>query len=124
MLDTARHYFPLGVIKRIITGMAHVKLNRFHWHITDSQSFPFVSEHYPELAMYGAYSQRDVYTHKDIREIVEFAEVRGIQVIPEVDAPAHSGNGWQFGKEKGLGDLSLCINQQPWGTYCGEVRKS
>ncbi|KAG5671027.1 hypothetical protein PVAND_001245 [Polypedilum vanderplanki] len=120
MLDTSRHYFSVGSIKRIITGMAHVKLNRFHWHIVDSQSFPFVSEFYPELSKYGAYSSKEVYTHSDISEIVEFAEVRGIQVITEIDAPAHAGNGWQFGSEKGLGELSLCINQQPWNRYCGE----
>lgn len=42
------------------------------------------------------------------------------QVIPEIDAPAHAGNGWEWGPKKGLGDLSLCINQQPWKFYCGE----
>ncbi|CAG9806447.1 unnamed protein product [Chironomus riparius] len=120
MLDTSRHYFSTDTIKRIIAGMSHVKLNRFHWHLTDSQSFPFVSKKYPELAIYGAYSSKEVYTHDDILNVVEFAKIRGIQIIPEIDAPAHSGNGWQWGKEKGLGDLSLCINQQPWKAYCGE----
>lgn len=71
--------------------MAHSKLNRFHWHITDSQSFPFVSKYFPELAKYGAYSSSEIYTHDDVRQVVEFARVRGIQVIPEIDAPAHSG---------------------------------
>lgn len=120
MLDTSRNYFSTDTIKRILVGMSHVKLNRFHWHMTDSQSFPFVSENYPELSTYGAYSSSEIYTHDDIREIVEFAEVRGIQIIPEIDAPAHAGNGWQFGSEKGLGELSLCINQKPWNNYCGE----
>lgn len=120
MLDTSRHYFSVESIKRTIVGMSHSKLNRFHWHLTDSQSFPFVSRHFPELAKYGAYSSSEIYTHDDIREIVEFAKVRGIQVIPEIDAPAHAGNGWQWGPEKGLGELSLCINQQPWSSYCGE----
>lgn len=120
MLDTSRHYFSVESIKRTLVGMSHSKLNRFHWHITDSQSFPFVSKYYPELAKYGAYSSSEIYTHDDIREIVSFAQVRGIQVIPEIDAPAHAGNGWNWGPEKGLGDLSLCINQQPWNFYCGE----
>lgn len=100
--------------------MSLVKLNRFHWHMTDSQSFPFVSQRYPDLSIYGAYSSKEVYTHDDVKEIVEFATVRGIQIITEIDAPAHAGNGWQWGPEKGLGDLSLCINQQPWKAYCGE----
>jgi beta-hexosaminidase Fdl len=101
-------------IKRTLVGMSHSKLNRFHWHITDSQSFPFVSKYFPELARYGAYSSSEIYTHDDIKSIVDFAQIRGIQVIPEIDAPAHSGNGWDWGPSKGLGELSLCINQQPW----------
>jgi beta-hexosaminidase Fdl len=80
MLDTSRHYFSVEAIKRTLVGMAHSKLNRFHWHITDSQSFPFVSKFYPQLAMYGAYSANEVYTWDDIKELVEFARVRGIQV--------------------------------------------
>lgn len=120
MLDTSRHYFSTGSIKRTLVGMAHSKLNRFHWHITDSQSFPFQSKHYPELAKYGAYSSHEIYTPEDVKEIAEFARVRGIQVIPEIDAPAHAGNGWDWGPKKGLGELSLCINQQPWNYYCGK----
>lgn len=85
MLDTSRNYFSVDSIKRTIVGMSHVKLNRFHWHLTDSQSFPFVSKNYPELSEYGAYSSSEVYTHENVREIVEFARVRGIQIIPEID---------------------------------------
>lgn len=120
MLDTSRHYFSVETIKRILTGMSHVKLNHFHWHITDSQSFPFVSKQYPELAIYGAYSPKEVYTHEDVKNIVDFATIRGIKIHTELDVPAHSGNGWQWGSLKGLGDLSLCVNQQPWMSYCGE----
>lgn len=121
MLDTSRHYFSTDTIKRTLVGMAHSKLNRFHWHITDSQSFPFQSKHYPELAKYGAYSSHEVYTPQDVKDIADFARVRGIQVIPEIDAPAHAGNGWDWGPKKGLGELSLCINQQPWHYYCGKI---
>lgn len=120
MLDTSRHFFSVDAIKRTLVGMSHSKLNRFHWHLTDSQSFPFVSKYYPELAKYGAYSSSEIYTHDDVRDIVNFAQVRGIQIIPEIDAPAHAGNGWQWGPSKGLGELSLCINQQPWNAFCGE----
>ena len=120
MLDTSRHYFSVDAIKRTLVAMSHSKLNRFHWHITDSQSFPFVSKKYPELAEYGAYSSSEIYTHENVRELANFAQVRGIQIIPEIDTPGHAGNGWQWGVEKGLGELSLCINQQPWMSYCGE----
>ncbi|XP_058837708.1 probable beta-hexosaminidase fdl isoform X2 [Topomyia yanbarensis] len=120
MLDTSRHYFSVESIKRTLVGMSHSKLNRFHWHITDSQSFPLVSKHYPQLAHYGAYSDKEVYTSDDMKEIVNFAKVRGIQIIPEIDAPAHAGNGWDWGPKHNMGELSLCINQQPWSYYCGE----
>lgn len=80
MLDTSRNYFTIDSIKRTLIGMAHSKLNRFHWHISDSQSFPYVSKAYPQLAKYGAYSSSEVYTADDIKEVAEFARVRGIQV--------------------------------------------
>ncbi|KAL9915177.1 probable beta-hexosaminidase fdl [Glossina fuscipes] len=120
MLDTSRHYISIDAIKRTIGAMSHAKLNRFHWHITDSQSFPYVSKHYPELAEYGAYSREETYTLDDIRDVTSFAKLRGIQIITEIDAPAHAGNGWDWGPKKGLGDLSLCINQQPWTKFCGQ----
>lgn len=120
MLDTSRHFFSVPAIKRTLMGMAHSKLNRFHWHLTDSQSFPFRSKFYPQMAQYGAYSDEEVYTPEDVKDVVEYARVRGIQVIIEIDAPAHAGNGWDWGPRHGMGELSLCINQQPWNFYCGE----
>lgn len=93
MLDTSRNYFSVETIRRTLIGMAHTKMNRFHWHISDSQSFPYVSKAYPQLAKYGAYSEQEVYTQDDIKSITEFARVRGIQVIAEIDAPAHIGSG-------------------------------
>jgi len=56
VLDTARNYFSVASIKRTIDGMAASKLNTFHWHLTDSQSFPFQSQTYPQLSQYGAYT--------------------------------------------------------------------
>jgi hypothetical protein len=52
-----------------------------------------------------------VYTPEIIRDIVEYARVRGVRVLPELDAPAHVGNGWQFGEREGMGRLALCVNQ-------------
>ena len=76
--------------------MSYDKLNVFHWHITDTHSFPMYSRRVPQLTLHGAYSPRKVYTPEDIKEIVEYAKVRGVRVLPEFDAPAHVGNGWQF----------------------------
>lgn len=60
VLDTARNYFSVASIKRTIDGMAASKLNTFHWHVTDSHSFPFQSQIYPQLSQYGAYTPYEV----------------------------------------------------------------
>lgn len=50
MLDTARHYFPISTIKRTIDAMSHSKLNVFHWHATDSHSFPLDLPSAPQMS--------------------------------------------------------------------------
>lgn len=114
LLDTARNYYSVESIKRTIEGMAMTKLNTFHWHITDSQSFPMVLKSLPELAEYGAYSKYKVYTPEEIRDIVRFGKSRGVRVLPEFDAPAHVGEGWQ------KHNVTTCFNYQPWQKYCVE----
>lgn len=114
LLDTARNYFSVDSIKRTIEGMAMVKLNTFHWHITDTHSFPFVVKSQPELSRLGAYSPEKIYTSDDIEDVVKFAVARGVRVLPEFDAPAHVGEGWQNK------DLTTCFNAQPWKDFCVE----
>jgi hexosaminidase len=87
MLDTGRTYFPVGDILRTIDAMAANKMNVFHWHITDSQSFPIELPSEPELAEKGAYGEDMRYTVEDVRRIVEFAMGRGVRVEPEIDSP-------------------------------------
>lgn len=120
MLDTARNYMPVESIRKVFIGMAASKLNVFHWHITDSQSFPLVSPRVPQLAKHGAYGPDLVYTPEDVRDLVRFANELGIRVLLEVDVPAHAGFGWTWGPEEGLGELAVCVNEQPWSLYCGE----
>ena len=67
-------------------------MNVFHWHISDSQSFPLELPSLPEFSRYGAYSAAQVYTPAQVREVVSYARDRGVRVIPELDAPAHVGN--------------------------------
>ncbi|XP_069688074.1 chitooligosaccharidolytic beta-N-acetylglucosaminidase isoform X2 [Periplaneta americana] len=117
-LDTARNFLPLYAMKRTLDAMAASKLNVLHWHATDSQSFPLESPRVPQLARFGAYSSRQVYTPQDVTCLLEYARLRGVRVILEVDAPSHSGNGWQWGEAAGLGQLAVCVNQQPWRKYC------
>ncbi len=101
MLDTARHFVPLPTLKLSLDAMAYNKMNVFHWHIVDDQSFPYQSRTFPDLSAKGAY---DPYTHvysaADVTELVEYARVRGIRVVPEFDSPAHS-HAWG----KGMPDL-------------------
>jgi len=120
LLDTSRNFMPKKIIKEIISGMSYDKLNVFHWHITDTHSFPFYSRRVPQLTLLGAYAPHKVYRPEDIREIVDFAKLRGVRVLPEFDAPAHVGNGWQFGEKEGKGKLAVCVNQEPWQDYCVE----
>lgn len=96
LLDTSRNYVDKETILRTIDGMAMSKLNTFHWHITDSHSFPYVSRTWPDFAKYGSYKPTKIYTPETIREIVDYALVRGVRVLPEFDAPAHVGEGWQW----------------------------
>jgi len=121
MLDTGRNFYPKDEIMSLLDTMATNKLNTFHWHISDSASFPMYSQRQPQMTYYGAYSPSKVYYPEDIREIVNYANLRGIRVIPELDAPAHAGAGWNFGEKSGKGKLVLCNDQDtPWFENCKE----
>ncbi|XP_011862045.1 PREDICTED: probable beta-hexosaminidase fdl isoform X5 [Vollenhovia emeryi] len=120
LVDTGRQFFPVEELKRVIDGMAATKLNTLHWHLTDSQSFPFDSAQFPEMARWGAYSGDHIYTPDDVKDLADYARIRGVRIVVEIDSPAHAGAGWQWGAEHGFGELALCVDQQPWSSYCGE----
>ncbi|KAH7872348.1 glycoside hydrolase family 20 protein [Lentinula edodes] len=90
MLDTARNFFSVSDIKRTLDAMYLVKINTFHWHITDSQSWPIQVVQFPELAQAGAYSTNQSYTPNDIQDVVTYAGERGIDVLVEIDTPGHT----------------------------------
>lgn len=125
MLDVSRHFFDKGEILTLLDQMARLKLNKFHWHLTDDQGWRVEIRRYPELTEKGAwrhFNKQDTlclgravrecnddfliparrlrtegadtlyggyYTRQDIREVVAYAAVRGIDVIPEIDMPGH-----------------------------------
>ncbi|KAL2932426.1 Beta-hexosaminidase 2 [Bienertia sinuspersici] len=92
MLDTSRNYYGVDHILRTIAAMSWNKLNVFHWHITDSQSFPLVLPSDPDLAVKGSYGPFMQYTPADVARIVRFGLDHGVRVIPEIDSPAHTGS--------------------------------
>jgi hexosaminidase len=89
LIDTARHYLPVGIIKAHLDAMAMVKLNVLHWHLVDDQSFPYASKRFPEISEEGAFSTSMTYSGADVAEIVTYARARGIRVMPEFDTPGH-----------------------------------
>lgn len=88
MIDSSRHFMPVDVIKRNLDGMAAVKLNVFHWHLSDNQGFRVESNKFPKLQEMG--SDGLYYTQEQVREVIAYAAERGIRVIPEFDMPGHS----------------------------------
>ena len=88
MIDVARHFISIDEIKRNIDAMAAVKMNVLHWHLTDDEGFRVESKLFPLLQARG--SNGDYYTRAQLREIVQYADERGIMIVPEFDMPGHS----------------------------------
>jgi hexosaminidase len=101
LIDVARHYEPMEVLRRNLDAMAAVKLNVFHWHLTENQGFRIESKKFPRLHQMG--SDGLFYTQDQAREIVAYAAERGIRVVPEFDMPGHS-TAWLVGYPE-LGSL-------------------
>ena len=88
LVDTARHFQPVSVLRAVIESMAMAKFNTLHWHIVDAQSWPVESPAWPQLWS-GAFSPRERYTTDDVAAVVEYARARGVRTVFEVDHPGH-----------------------------------
>jgi hexosaminidase len=88
LIDACRHFMPIDVIKRNLDGMAAVKMNTLHWHLSEDQGFRVESKTFPKLHELG--SDGLYYTHEQVKEILNYASDRGIRVIPEFDVPGHA----------------------------------
>lgn len=88
LIDVGRHFMPLQTVKRNIDGMAMVKLNVLHFHLTEDQGFRIESKIYPKLHQEG--SNGLFFTQEQIKDIIHYADQRGIRVVPEFDMPGHT----------------------------------
>ncbi|MBU2951817.1 family 20 glycosylhydrolase [Tamlana agarivorans] len=88
MIDVSRHFQPIAVLKRNLDAMASMKMNVFHWHLTDDQGIRIESKTYPKLTALA--SDGLFYTHEQIKDVVAYADRLGIRVIPEIDVPGHA----------------------------------
>jgi len=108
-LDVSRHYFPKEFIKQYIAELAALKMNTFHWHLTDDQGWRIEIKQYPDLTSKGAYREETLighyndtpqrfdgkpyggfYTQQEVKEIVAFAKEHHVTIIPEIELPGHA----------------------------------
>ena len=114
MLDVSRHWMPVEVVERNLDAMAAVKLNVFHWHLSDDQGFRVESQLFPQLQQSG--SDGDFYTQDQVREVVAYARDRGIRIVPEFDIPGHTTS-WFVGMPEIAAAPGPYQIERDWGVF-------
>jgi hexosaminidase len=114
MIDVGRHFIPLDVLKRNLDGMAAVKMNVFHWHLSENQGFRVESKKFPKLQEMG--SDGLYYTQDEVRELIAYAQDRGIRVVPEFDMPGHS-TAWFVGYPELASAPGPYQIERKWGVF-------
>ncbi|HTB16393.1 MAG TPA: family 20 glycosylhydrolase [Bryobacteraceae bacterium] len=114
MLDVSRHFMPIEVVERNLDAMAAVKLNVFHWHLSDDQGFRVESKRFPKLHQMG--SDGLFYTQAQIRQVVDYARDRGIRVVPEFDIPGHTTS-WFVGYPELASAAGPYSIERKWGIF-------
>jgi hexosaminidase len=106
----------VATILAMIDALAYNKMNRLHWHITDSQSWPLEVPAIPELATKGAYTPSQIYSVQDVQTVQSYGSLLGVEVAMEFDNPGHTSSIWYA-----LPDLIAAYNIFPgWDTYAAE----
>lgn len=91
MIDTSRHFLPVSAIKATIDALPYAKLNVLHWHMSDSPSFPLQSKSRVKLWQ-GSWSPSERYLQTEVADIIEYARLRGVRVMLEIDMPGHAAS--------------------------------
>ena len=117
-LDVSRHWMPVDVVERTLDGMAAVKLNVFHWHLSDDQGFRIESKRFPKLQELG--SDGLFYTQDQVRDVIAYARDRGIRVVPEFDVPGHTSS-WLVGYPELASAPGPYSIERRWGGFDGTM---
>ena len=153
-LDVSRHFFDMDEVKKYLDIMAIHKLNVLHWHLTDDQGWRLEIKKYPELTKVGAvrkqtiigharnsrkydgtpYGEGMYFTQDQVREIIEYAAARGIEVIPEIDLPGHmlaalatypelgcTGGPYEVWGRWGIAEDVLCVGKESTMKFLEDV---
>ncbi|UOZ06490.1 family 20 glycosylhydrolase [Amycolatopsis sp. WQ 127309] len=139
MLDVARHFHPVGTVKRYIDQLAQYKINNLHLHLADDQGWRIQIDSWPRLTTYGGSTQvgggaGGYYTKAQYTDIVNYALSRHITVIPEIDMPGHvnaaqasyaelncNGVAPALRTDTAVGYSSLCISKDITYTFIADV---
>lgn len=129
-LDCARHFFHVDAVKKIIDALSIAKMNVLHWHLADDQGFRIESRKFPKLMEVSG----DYYTQEEIREVVQYAKLYGVEVVPEIDVPGHvsailaaypqyscSGRQVKVAKCGGIYPVILCAGKEDVFTFLEEL---
>ena len=137
MLDSSRHFQSPAYIKHFIDWMAALKLNLFHWHLTDDQGWRLEIKHYPKLTEIGAWSvpagqapAADIdpatgkprlsggfYTQDEVRDIVAYAAARHVTILPEIEMPGHAAAAIAAYPELGTEPVPNGRPSSDWGVH-------
>ncbi|KAK5114546.1 hypothetical protein LTR62_002481 [Meristemomyces frigidus] len=115
-IDTSRTFKPMSDMYAMIDALSYNKMNRLHWHVTDSQAWPLEIPSMPDLAGKGAYISSQKYSAADVQGLTEYGALLGVEVVVEIDNPGHTAS-IAFSRP----DLIAAFDIEPnWDTYAAE----
>jgi hexosaminidase len=136
MVDESRHFFGVKKIKQTLDMMALHKMNRFHWHLTDTPGWRIEIKKYPKLTSVGAIGNQseptapaEFYTQDEIRDMVAYAAERAIVIVPEIDMPGHADAmnkaypAFSGGGNQKLPLFTINPGKEETYTYLGDILK-